>query len=176
MVYATLLHLIIQILIELSEFFHTVGNTVPQVLKRFWLFVAFTINFEEGLIVSPDNVDTESITFGTFWMVRSAATLIVTGDCDANHIATNCTDICVFLAAVYEVKPFNFPRHQVVCALRTQHIARYVHELPHPLMFDPLLYDPYTKVCLSPLELYIMKGLLNVRRGASQASYKKYPP
>jgi hypothetical protein len=122
-IYAALLHLVIQILIELSEFLHTVGNTVSQVLKRFGFFMAFAINFEEGFIVSSNNVDAETIAFGAFWMIRPAAALIVAGDCDTNHVSTNCTDIGVFLAAVYEVKTLDLPCYQAVRALRTQHIA-----------------------------------------------------
>ena len=43
-VYATLFHLVIQVLIEFTQFFNPVRNAIPEILKRFGFFMAFAIN------------------------------------------------------------------------------------------------------------------------------------
>lgn len=66
-------------------------------------------------------------------MVGSPAALIIARNSNTDHIAADCANVCVFLAAVDQVHPLHPLSREVVGALRTKHIARHVHVLPHPL-------------------------------------------
>jgi hypothetical protein len=159
-VYPIFLHLVVQVLIEFSEFPHAVGDAVPQVLIRLWLFVAFAVDFEEGLVVGADDVDAEAVAFGALGVVGSTAALIIAGDGDAHHVAADCTDVGALLAAVDEVHALHPLARQVVRALRPQYVAGHMHELPHALPLIPLLHDPHPQVGLPAHKLCIGRKVL----------------
>jgi hypothetical protein len=112
--------------------------------------VAFAVDFEERLVVGPDDVDAESVAFGALGVEGSAAAIVVAGDSDAHHVAAHCADVGVLLAAVDQVHPLHPLTRQVVSALRPEHIAGYVDELPQPLSLHPVLHDAQLEVTLSP--------------------------
>lgn len=73
-------------------------------------------------------------------MIRSPAALIIARNSNADHIAADCANVCVFLAAIDQVHALHPLSREVVGALRPKHIARHVHVLPHSL-FLRLLSD-----------------------------------
>ena len=174
-IYAVFLHLVVQILVELAQLLHAVRNAVPEVLEGFWFFVPLAVDFQQRLIVGPDDIDAQAIPFSTLRMVGPPAALIVAGNGDADHVAADCADVCVFLAAIDEVHPFHTLRCEVVGALRPQHVARDMHVLPHPLSLWLFSHYPKLEVRFALLELFINQRLLKLWLPASWAISKKCP-
>ena len=88
-------------------------------------------------------------------MVRSPAALIIAGNSNADHIAANSANVCVFFAAIDEMHSLDPLRCEVVGTLWPKHIARYMYILSHPLFLCFLSDDPKFEVGFSFLELYI---------------------
>lgn len=98
-------------------------------------------------------------------MVRSPTTLIIARNGNADHIAANSANVCVFLAAIYEMHSLHPLRCEVVGTLWPQHITRYMHVLSHPFFLCLLcLLTNYLKfeVAFSLLKLYIGLKLLKL--------------
>ena len=176
MIYTVFLHLVIQIFIKFTQLSHSVRNAVPQILVWLWFFMSFAVNLQQSFVIGSNDVNIEAISLGTFGMVGSSATLIIAWDRDTDHITTNCANVSVFLAAINQVNPLHFFLCQVVCTLRPQYIARYMHELSDSLFLMPLLGYSHSKIRLSSWKFYMSNNVLYVLRGASFASYKKWPP
>ena len=130
MVVAVALDLVVQTLVEPSEFFDAVADAVVEVLVAFGLLVTVAVYLKEGFVIGLNNVDFEVVALGTLGVVGPPAAFVGAGDRQPDHVPAYQAQPRVLPRTVDVMHPLHPPPRLVVAALRVEHEARYVDELP----------------------------------------------
>lgn len=95
--------------------------------------MTLTVDLEKSLIICPNDVDTESISFGALGVVGATATLVITRNSNSHHIPAHSAKVCILLVAIDQMKSLYTFSYQIVSTLRSKHITRHMHKLPDAL-------------------------------------------